>query len=117
MMWLVAAVTLQAAELSPAQEDQALAIMHEIRCVVCAGQSIADSDAALAQDMREFVRERVAEGDAPREVRAALSARYGDEVLLRPPFGWHTVGLWLLPILLLIGGGAMLFSAGRKRKA
>ncbi|MCF8879283.1 cytochrome c-type biogenesis protein CcmH [Hyphobacterium sp. SN044] len=112
---LIALALLQSVELSPAQEDQAHAIMQEINCVVCSGQSIADSDAALAQDMREFIRTRVAAGDRSSEVRAALASHYGDEVLMRPPFAWHTALLWGLPLLLLVGGGAMLVSASRKK--
>ncbi|MEN0652553.1 MULTISPECIES: cytochrome c-type biogenesis protein [Hyphobacterium] len=112
---LVAVAALQTVTLSPVQEDQARAIMQEINCVVCSGQSIADSDAALAQDMREFVRRRVAEGDRASEVRAALASHYGDEVLMRPPFAWRTAFLWVLPVLLLIGGGAMMVSASRKK--
>lgn len=112
---LVFLIAVQTALLTPAQEDEAHAIMQEIRCVVCAGQSIADSDAALAEDMRGFVRERVAAGDAAADVRAALAARYGDAVLLRPPFAWHTAVLWLLPLALLAGGGTMLFTASRRR--
>lgn len=112
---LMAFALLQTVELSPVQEDQAHAIMQEINCVVCSGQSIADSDAALAQDMREFVRGRVAAGDSASEVRAALASHYGDDVLMRPPFAWHTALLWGLPLLLLAGGGAMLVSASRKK--
>ncbi|HAQ36617.1 MAG: cytochrome C biogenesis protein CcdA [Maricaulis sp.] len=112
---LIALLVSMQASLTPAQEDQARALMQEIRCVVCAGQSIADSDAALAEDMRGFVIERVAAGETSREVRAALAARYGDEVLLRPPFGWHTLGLWLFPLFLLAGGGMMLVRASRKQ--
>lgn len=116
MSWLIAAVAaLQAVTLSPVQEDQARAIMQEINCVVCSGQSIVDSDAALAQDMREFIRRRVAAGDAPGEVRAALASHYGDDVLMRPPFAWHTALLWGFPVLLLIGGGAMLASASKRK--
>lgn len=112
---MIALAALQTASLTPTEEAEAHAIMQEIRCVVCAGQSIADSDAALAQDMREFVRARVAAGDSASEVRAALAADYGDEVLLRPPFAWHTAVLWAFPLLLLLGGGALLFASSKKR--
>lgn len=116
MSWLLALIAAaQTAALSPAEENEAQAIMREINCVVCSGQSIADSDAALAQDMRDFVRRRVAAGDQAGEVRAALASHYGDDVLMRPDFAWHTALLWVFPVLLLIGGGAMLATASRKK--
>lgn len=99
--------------LNAVETARAEAIMQEIRCVVCDGQSIADSDAALAQDMRRFVRVRVARGDDSAAIRAELAERYGDEVLLRPPFDWRTLPLWLAPLIFLLAGGGMLVLAGR----
>ena len=97
------------------QEAQAQALMQELRCLVCQGQSIADSDAELAGDMRDLVRRRIAAGEKPEQIRAWLIERYGDWVSYRPstaPIAWP---LWALPIILLIFGGAMV--AGRlKRK-
>tara|TARA_R110002072_G_C7684584_1_gene511727 strand:+ start:144 stop:503 length:360 start_codon:yes stop_codon:yes gene_type:complete len=101
--------------LSAIETAEAQAIMQQIRCVVCDGQSIADSDAALAQDMRVFVTSRVAAGQNAADIRAALAERYGDEVLLRPPMDWRTAPLWLAPLLLLIFGGGMLVLAARRR--
>jgi cytochrome c-type biogenesis protein CcmH len=97
------------------QEAQAHALMQELRCLVCQGQSIADSDAELAGDMRDLVRRRVAAGEKPGEIRAWLIARYGNGVSYRPsaaPIAWP---LWAAPIVLLIFGGTIV--AGRlKRK-
>ena len=102
--------------LTAVETARAEAIMQEIRCVVCAGQSIADSDAALALDMQAYVRVRVAEGRNAAEIRASLSERYGDEVLLRPPMDWRTAPLWLAPALLLLGGLGLLFAASKRRR-
>ena len=97
------------------QEAKAQALMQELRCLVCQGQSIADSDAELAGDMRDLVRRRIAAGEKPEAIRAWLIERYGDWVSYRPstaPIAWP---LWAAPILLLIFGGAIV--AGRlKRK-
>jgi len=116
MLKLIALVlSLQTAELSPAQELEAAHLMQEIRCVVCAGQSIADSDAALAQDMRLFVRTQIALGAEPDSVRIALAQRYGDEVLMRPRLSGRTAPLYLVPLVLLLIGGALVGVASRKR--
>lgn len=91
----------------PRQEAQADALMEELRCLVCQGQSIADSDAELAGDMRDLVRRRIAAGEAPDAVRDWLVRRYGDWISFRPsaaPVAWP---LWLAPVLLL-GMGALL---------
>lgn len=89
------------------QERQAQALMQELRCLVCQGQSIADSDAELAGDMRDLVRRRIAAGEKPRAVRAWLVERYGHWVSYRPPtepVGWP---LWAAPLVLLGLGGAL----------
>ena len=88
----------------PRQEASARALMEELRCVVCQGQSIADSDAEIAGDMRHLVRTRVAAGEDPRQIRAWLIERYGDWISYRPPsapVGWP---LWGAPLLLLVAG-------------
>lgn len=99
----------------PKQEAKAQALMEELRCLVCQGQSIADSDADLAGDMRDLVRRRIAAGEKPADIRAWLIERYGDWISYRPtaePINWP---LWAAPVLLLIFGGAV--AAGRlKRK-
>jgi len=86
----------------PAQEAVARALMKEIRCLVCQNQSIEDSNADLAKDLRRLVRERVSAGDTPAEVRAFLVARYGDWVLLEPPLNQMTLFLWGSPFLILL---------------
>ena len=88
----------------PRQEAQARALMEELRCLVCQGQSIADSDAELAGDMRALVRQRIAAGEKPEQVRSWLIERYGNWVSYRPPFEPVTWPLWAAPILLLLAG-------------
>ena len=84
-----------------ALEARARGLSANLRCLVCQNQSIDDSDAPLARDLRLLVRERLVAGDSDAEVTRFLVARYGEFVLLRPPFGWHTLMLWLTPVLLL----------------
>lgn len=85
----------------PAKEAIARELMKEIRCLVCQNQSIEDSNAELAKDLRMIVRERVAIGDTPDNVRAYLVDRYGDWVLLEPPVKKSTLLLWASPFLFL----------------
>lgn len=85
----------------PAQEAKAKALMDTLRCLVCQGQSIADSDAEMAGDMRALVRQRIAAGESPGEVRKWLVERYGDYVTYDPPLSWITAPLWLAPLVLL----------------
>ena len=87
----------------PALEARARQISQELRCLVCQNQSIDDSNAELARDLRVLVRERLAAGDSDAAVLAFVEARYGEFVLLRPPFKPHTLLLWLTPVLLLAG--------------
>ncbi len=88
----------------PAQEAQARALMATLRCVVCQGQSIADSDASMAGDMRALVRARIAAGESPEAIRHWLIARYGDYVSYDPPLSGATWPLWLAPLALLLVG-------------
>ena len=99
----------------PALEARARALSQELRCLVCQNQSIDDSDALLARDLRLLLRERLKNGDSDRQVLDFLVARYGEFVLLRPPLGWHTILLWITPGLLLAAGAIVLFAAGRRR--
>ena len=92
----------------PRQEARAKALMEELRCLVCQGQSIADSDAELAGDMRALVRQRIAAGDDPEEVRVWLIQRYGNWVSYRPPVEPATWPLWAAPVLLLAAGAWLL---------
>jgi cytochrome c-type biogenesis protein CcmH len=86
------------------QEAQAKALMEEIRCLVCQGESIADSDADLAADMRDMVRRRIAAGEKPSAIRSWLIQRYGAWITFMPPSEPATWPLWLAPIALLVGG-------------
>ena len=89
----------------PVLEARARGIAEGIRCLVCQNQSIMESNADLARDLRSLVRERVSAGDTDDQVRAYLVQRFGDWVLLNPPFKMRTVILWLSPFLLLLFGG------------
>jgi cytochrome c-type biogenesis protein CcmH len=102
---------------NPAQEARAQALMQTIRCVVCQGQSIADSDADLAGDMRALVRQRIAAGEKPEAIRAWLVQRYGRWVSYRPPVDALTWPLWAAPILLLCIGGLMAGAVFKRRRA
>ena len=97
----------------PALEERARQLSKGLRCVVCQNQSIDDSDADLARDMRLVVRERLTAGDTDQAVRDYLVARYGEFVLLRPPLAAHTILLWATPALLL--GAGVLVLVGRRR--
>ena len=100
----------------PALEARARDIGRNLRCVVCQNQSIDDSAAEVAHDMRRAVRERLVAGDSDPQVFAFMVARYGDYVLLKPPFKPGTLVLWLgAPVLLLVAGGALLLAARRRR--
>ena len=99
----------------PAEEARARALFREIRCVVCQHESIADSPAGLASDLRAWVRARIAEGRTDAEIRAGLVERYGDYVLFTPPVRPATLLLWGLPFLLLLGAGTMIVLALRRR--
>ncbi len=99
----------------PAREREAKALMETLRCLVCQGQSIADSDADMAADMRALVRQRIAAGDAPVAVRDWLIERYGEYVSYDPPMTAATWPLWLAPIGLL-AAGAWLASRSLKRR-
>jgi cytochrome c-type biogenesis protein CcmH len=101
----------------PALEARARDIGRELRCLVCRNQSIDDSDADLAHDLRVLVRERLKEGDTNDQVIAYVRSRYGDFVLLRPPFAVGTVLLWVGPLLILLLGafGVARFYRARAR--
>jgi cytochrome c-type biogenesis protein CcmH len=100
----------------PAQEARAQALGRELRCMVCQNQSIEDSDADLARDLRRLVREQIAAGGSDAQVMRFVHDRYGDFVLLRPPVNATTALLWATPVLAL-AGGALLVLAMRRRAA
>jgi cytochrome c-type biogenesis protein CcmH len=88
-------------------EERARALSQELRCLVCQNQSIDDSDAPLAKDLRQMVRTRLRAGDSDAEIRAAVVARYGEFALFRPRFGAHTALLWAMPLLVLLLGSVL----------
>ena len=100
----------------PALEARARQLGAELRCVVCAGESIESSSAGVARDLRLLVRERLVAGDTDRAVLDYVAARYGESVLLRPRVGGHTLALWIMPLALLVAGGvgAALIFRGRR---
>jgi cytochrome c-type biogenesis protein CcmH len=95
----------------PVLEQRARALAKQLRCLVCQNQSIDDSDADLARDLRQIVRERLVAGDGDQEIIAFLTARYGDFVLLKPPVKPATWGLWFGPlaVLLIAAGGVAIY--------
>jgi cytochrome c-type biogenesis protein CcmH len=97
----------------PALETRARALSRELRCMVCQNQSIDDSDAPLARDLRILVRDRLKAGDSDGQVIDFLVDRYGEFVLLKPRFAWHTVALWSAPVLVLVIGILALVMARR----
>ena len=117
MMGSPAAYAVQPDEImaDPAKESRARDLSRELRCMVCQNQSIDDSEAPLARDLRLLVRERIAAGDSDAQVIDFLVARYGEFVLLKPRFERHTLLLWLLPPLALAGGGLVLWMHSRRR--
>ncbi len=96
-------------------EARAKALYREVRCVACQSQDIADSDAAIAADMRREIREEIAQGRTDEEIRAGLSARYGDYVLFRPRFSIGNLLLWGLPPLILVGGIGVFVVVSRRK--
>ncbi len=98
----------------PALEARARALSSELRCLVCQNESIDDSEAPLARDIRLLIRERIGKGESNDAVRDYLVSRYGDFILLKPPFKPETLLLWMSPVLVLgLGAGAALFAHRR----
>jgi cytochrome c-type biogenesis protein CcmH len=100
----------------PALESRARALSQELRCMVCQNQSIDDSDAPLAKDLRVLVRERLTAGDTDNQVINFLVARYGEFVLLKPRVSAHTLLLWLAPFVVLVLAGIGFVAAGRRAR-
>jgi cytochrome c-type biogenesis protein CcmH len=101
---------------NPAQEARARALSKELRCMVCQNESIDDSEAPLAHDLRVLVRERIKDGDSDAQVIDFLVARYGEFVLLKPRLSWHTAALWALPPGMLLIGVLTTLVMARRRK-
>jgi len=117
---LAAPAALPARDAPPAAEDPATEarmtrIAAELRCLVCQNQTIADSNAPLAQDLRQQVREMIRRGDSDRQIVDYMTARYGDFVLYRPPLKGSTALLWFGPAALLVGGIGVLVVVLRRR--
>jgi cytochrome c-type biogenesis protein CcmH len=112
-----AAVAVEPGEVlaDPRLEERARALSAELRCLVCQNQSIDDSNAPLARDLRLLVRERLAAGDSDAGVRNFIVARYGEFVLLKPPFGARTVLLWATPLVILAVVAWLVVGAMRRR--
>lgn len=100
----------------PVLEQRARDISLGLRCLVCQNQSIDDSDAPLARDLRVLVRERLEAGDSNDEVESFVVARYGDFVLLRPPVNAYTIILWVAPALVLVAGATGILMAVRRKR-
>lgn len=100
----------------PAQEARARVLFREVRCLVCQNESIDDSQADLAADLRRIVRQEIAQGRSDQEVRAFLVARYGEFVLLKPPFSIGNAALWLAPVGILAAGSGLMIALLRRRR-
>jgi len=100
----------------PALEARARTLSAELRCMVCQNQSIDDSEAPLAADIRVLLRQRLEAGDTDQQVLDFLVARYGEFILLKPPVNGHTLILWAVPPLVLVAGGLAALYGYRRRK-
>jgi cytochrome c-type biogenesis protein CcmH len=120
MLWLapLAAWAVQPDEImpDPRLEARARALSAQLRCMVCQNESIDESNADLARDLRVLVRERLQAGDSDDQIRAFLVRRYGDFILLKPPFMLETWLLWGAPFLILLAGGCIILIARRRQK-
>ncbi len=105
-----------AAAQDPALEKRVAAVAHELRCLVCQNQSLAESNAPLAVDLRNQIREQMAQGASERDVIDFMVERYGDFVLYRPPFKATTLALWIGPFVLLLGGALLLWRRIARRR-
>lgn len=113
-MWLLLIFPLHVFAATPQDEARARQLFTEVRCVQCQSESIADSDAQIAGDMRREIRADIAAGKTDAQIRKELFAHYGDYVLFRPRFSAGNLLLWLLPPLIAIIGGATLWASRRK---
>jgi cytochrome c-type biogenesis protein CcmH len=101
---------------NPATEARARSLQRQLRCLVCQGESIDESGATLAADLRHLVRQQIADGKSDPEIKDYLVARYGDFVLMKPPLKPETYLLWLAPFIILGGAGGIAFWVIRRAK-
>jgi len=101
----------------PALEARARAISLQLRCMVCQNESIDESQAPLAHDLRVLVRQRIMAGDSDQQIIDFLVSRYGEFILLKPPLSWNTLALWGAPPALLLLGAVMIIAVERRRRA
>lgn len=100
--------------LSKEQERRAEKIFYKIRCVVCEGQALAESEAQLAKDIRNVIRNEIKKGYSDKEIYEFLSNKYGEDILLKPPFNIGTSLLWLAPVIFILFGGFIIFRNFRR---
>ena len=100
----------------PADEHRAQSLFKEIRCVVCQSESIGESQAEVAKDMRRLIREHIVSGKNDSEIKEFLSSRYGDAILMAPPFKSNTIALWVAPLFFLFAGTAIALTYFRRHK-
>jgi cytochrome c-type biogenesis protein CcmH len=101
---------------NPVLEQRARHLQRELRCLVCQGESLDESSAPLAADLRHLVRAQIAAGRSDAQIKAFLVARYGDFILMDPPFQQNTYALWLAPFLVLVAGGGVAFWVVRRAR-
>ena len=114
--WACRAADAPAAAANPALEARMMVLAAELRCLVCQNQSIADSHAGLAEDLRQQIRELLAKGQSERQILDYMTERYGDFVLYRPPLKASTALLWVGPVLLMVGALGALWVVLRRRQ-
>lgn len=117
MIALAGFATAQETRLAGVDEERARGLFRLLRCVVCQNQSIDDSNADVAKDLRALVREQIQTGKTDEQVLDFLVARYGEFVLLKPKFALHTILLWLMPVLLIVLGLFVILIVSRRKKA
>jgi cytochrome c-type biogenesis protein CcmH len=121
LLWLsnpgAMALTIDPPLADAAQEARAKVLFYEIRCIVCQGESIADSQADIAGDIRRTIRQRIEAGDSNEAITRYLVSRYGNSILMRPPFESSTILLWIAPLLLLFTGLLMALHYFRRKNA
>lgn len=109
------AVTIETKLRNPAQEEHAQKAIEQLKCVVCEGQALADSDAKFAREMRAEIRRMAAEGKSSNDITGYFRERYGAQILLTPPVEKNTLLLWVGPLLFLLGGAAVVRSVTRRQ--